>query len=57
MTRSTRPRLLRRTLVACAISAASLTAVACGSESMGGGMEQEEDGGGGEEDEGEEEDD
>ncbi len=57
MTRSTRPRLLRRTLVACAISAASLTAVACGSESMGDGMEQEEDGGGGEEDEGEEEDD
>ncbi len=41
MPRSTRPRLLRATAAAFAITAASLTTVACGSDVVDDGVEQE----------------
>ncbi len=41
MSRSTRPRLLRATAAAFAITAASLTTVACGSDVVDDGVEQE----------------
>jgi len=40
MPRSTRPRLLRTTAAAFAITAASLTTVACGSDVVDDGVEQ-----------------
>lgn len=40
MPRSTRPRLLRTTFAAFAISAASLTTVACGEDVVDDGVEQ-----------------
>jgi hypothetical protein len=40
MRRSTRPHLLRRTAAAFAITAASLTTVACGSDVVDDGVEQ-----------------
>ncbi|MGY1827206.1 MULTISPECIES: hypothetical protein [unclassified Blastococcus] len=40
MTRATRPRLLRRTAAAFAITAASLTTVACGDDVVDDGVEQ-----------------
>ena len=40
MSRSTRPRLLRATAAAFAITAASLTTVACGSDAVDDGVEQ-----------------
>ena len=40
MTRSSRPRLLRATAAAFAITAASLTTVACGSDVVDDGVEQ-----------------
>ena len=40
MPSSTRPRLLRRTAAAIAITAASLTTVACGSDVVDDGVEQ-----------------
>ncbi|RZU31345.1 hypothetical protein [Blastococcus saxobsidens] len=40
MTRSTRPRLVRRTAAAFAIAAASLTTAACGSDVVDDGVEQ-----------------
>ncbi len=40
MPRSTRPRLLRATAAAFAITAASLTTVACGSDVVDDGVEQ-----------------
>ncbi|GAB3350876.1 hypothetical protein [Modestobacter lapidis] len=54
MSRSARPRLLRTTAAALAITAASLTTVACGAEAVDEGVQQNiEDGG----EEGEQEDD
>ncbi len=41
MPRSARPRLLRATAAAFAITAASLTTVACGSDVVDDGVEQE----------------
>ena len=41
MHRSTRPRLLRATAAAFAITVASLTTVACGSDVVDDGVEQE----------------
>jgi hypothetical protein len=41
MSRSSRPRLLRRTAAAFLITAASLTTVACGSDVVDDGVEQE----------------
>ncbi len=41
MPRSTRPRLIRATAAAFAITAASLTTVACGSDVVDDGVEQE----------------
>jgi hypothetical protein len=43
MPRSTRPRLLRTTAAAFAITAASLTTVACGSDVVDDGVEQQVD--------------
>jgi len=43
MTRSTRPRLLRATAAAFAITAASLTTVACGSDVVDDGVERQVD--------------
>ncbi len=40
MPRSTRPRLLRATAAAFAVTAASLTTVACGSDVVDDGVEQ-----------------
>jgi hypothetical protein len=40
MSRSTRPRLVRATAAAFAITAASLTTVACGSDVIDDGVEQ-----------------
>jgi hypothetical protein len=40
MPRSTRPRVLRATAAAIAITAASLTTVACGSDVVDDGVEQ-----------------
>ncbi len=40
MPRSTRPRLIRATAAAFAITAASLTTVACGSDVVDDGVEQ-----------------
>ena len=40
MSRSTRPRMLRATAAAIAITAASLTTVACGSDVVDDGVEQ-----------------
>ena len=41
MSRSNRPRLLRATVAACAITFASLTTAACGSDVVDDGVEQE----------------
>ncbi|MCF6507984.1 hypothetical protein E9549_11295 [Blastococcus sp. MG754426] len=40
MARSTRPRLVRRTVAAFAIAAASLTTAACGEDVVDDGVEQ-----------------
>ena len=40
MSRSTRPRMLRATAAACAITFASLTTAACGSDVVDDGVEQ-----------------
>ena len=52
MSRSTRPRTIRRAFAAFAIAAASLTTAACGDDVVDDGVEQEVDEGVGEVEEG-----